>query len=65
MIVYYTGTGNSRYAAEYLASATGDEMMDAVPYIQSGTAAALTSENRGFSSARPMAGAFRAFSGNL
>lgn len=44
MIVYYTGTGNSRYAAEYLASAIGDEMMDAAPYIQSGTAAALTSE---------------------
>lgn len=44
MIVYYTGTGNSRYAAEYLAAATGDEMMDATPVIQSGTAAAWTSE---------------------
>ena len=44
MIVYYTGTGNSRYAAEYLASATGDALVDAAPYIQSGKAAALTSE---------------------
>lgn len=44
MIVYYTGTGNSRYAAEYLAAATGDAMLDATPYIQSGKAAVLTSE---------------------
>lgn len=44
MIVYYTGTGNSRYAAEYLASATGDALVDAAPYIQSGKAAVLTSE---------------------
>lgn len=44
MIVYYTGTGNSRYAAESLASATGDALVDAGPYIQSGKAAALTSE---------------------
>lgn len=44
MIVYYTGTGNSRYAAEYLVSATGDALVDAAPYIQSGKAAALTSE---------------------
>lgn len=44
MIVYYTGTGNSRYAAEYLASATGDALVDAAPYIQSGKAATLTSE---------------------
>lgn len=44
MIVYYTGTGNSRYAAEYLAAAIGDTMLDAATYIQSGKAAALTSE---------------------
>ena len=44
MIVYYTGTGNSRYAAEYLASATGDGLVDAAPYIRSGKAAELTSE---------------------
>lgn len=44
MIVYYTGTGNSRYAAEYLAAAIGDDLLDATPYIQNGKAAALTSE---------------------
>lgn len=44
MIVYYTGTGNSRYAAEYLAAATGDGITDAAPFLRSGDATALTSE---------------------
>ena len=34
MIIYYTGTGNSRYAAQMLASLTGDELMDATELIR-------------------------------
>lgn len=44
MIVYFTGTGNSRYAAQYLAHALGDEIADSFDYIRRGSAAALESE---------------------
>ncbi len=44
MILYFTGTGNSRYAAEILASATGDALHDITPELQSGKAPALHSE---------------------
>ena len=29
MVVYFSGTGNSRYAAEFLAHRLGEELMDA------------------------------------
>ena len=30
MIVYFSGTGNSRFVAEQIAEATGDELVNAV-----------------------------------
>ena len=43
MIVYYTGTGNSRYCAQYLAHHLGDELLDASGFIRNGIAADLIS----------------------
>ena len=46
MVIYFSGTGNSRYAAEVAASETADEIRDAGAYIKEG--------KRGdFSSQRP------------
>jgi ferredoxin len=44
MIVYFTGTGNSRYCAQWLAHALGDEAMDSFRFIRDGIAAGLTSK---------------------
>ena len=41
MIVYFSGTGNSRYCARYLAHQLGDEAVDAFTYIRDGIAAEL------------------------
>lgn len=41
MIVYYSGTGNSRYCAQYLAHQLGDELLDAGHYIRHQIAAEL------------------------
>ncbi|MBR6772251.1 MAG: EFR1 family ferrodoxin [Clostridia bacterium] len=43
MVVYFTGTGNSRYAAELLADALEDECIDSAGYIKNGIAADLVS----------------------
>jgi len=43
MIVFFTGTGNSRYVAQYLAVQLGDSFVDAGKLIQEGTTAALRS----------------------
>ena len=43
MIIYYSGTGNSRYCAEKLAKRLGDEIVDAFAYMRDNTAAALMS----------------------
>jgi ferredoxin len=43
MIVYYTGTGNSRYCAQWLAHGLGEEAVDAFHFIRDGIAAELTS----------------------
>lgn len=43
MIVYFTGTGNSRYCAEFLADRLGDRCVDAFHYIRDGAAAELVS----------------------
>ena len=34
MIIYFTGTGNSRFVAEQIAEATGDELVNAVKYTR-------------------------------
>lgn len=44
MIVYFTGTGNSRYCAQLLASRLGDQTTDVFPFIRSGTGASLSSD---------------------
>jgi len=44
MIVYFSGTGNSRYAAQLLAAQLEDEILDAGTYIKSGEPAVLYSE---------------------
>lgn len=43
MIVYFSGTGNSRYCAEFLADRLQDELLDAAGYIRHGIAADLIS----------------------
>ena len=44
MIVYFTGTGNSRYCAQMLASHLDDELVDSFPFIRNGIAAKLRSD---------------------
>ena len=44
MIVYFTGTGNSRYCAAFLGEQLGDSCLDVLPLLQSGAAADLRSE---------------------
>ncbi len=42
MVIYFTGTGNSRFAARRIAQALGDEAVDAAPWIRAGRGAAFT-----------------------
>lgn len=44
MIVYFSGTGNSRYCAQVMAAELGDELRDSVGFIRSGIAAELFSD---------------------
>ena len=43
MVIYFSGTGNSRYCAQMLAKALNDDLLDAANYIKNGIAAELTS----------------------
>lgn len=43
MVVYFTGTGNSRYCAQMLAAKLEDELVDAAGFIKHGIAAELIS----------------------
>ena len=43
MIVYFSGTGNSRWCADLLANRLQDEVLDSFGYIQNGIAADLIS----------------------
>jgi len=45
MVIYFTGTGNSRYCAQLLSHALDDRLLDAFSYIQNGIAAELTGES--------------------
>jgi ferredoxin len=42
MIIYFSGTGNSRFVAKKLAALTGEELVDAVKYTREGKGAAFT-----------------------
>ncbi len=44
MVIYFTGTGNSRYCAELIAHKLGDEILDSQSYIKNSIAADLISE---------------------
>lgn len=44
MVVYFTGTGNSRYVAEGIALLTNDKLVSANEFIKAGKKANLTSE---------------------
>jgi len=44
MILYFSGTGNSRYAAEVIASVTGDDLHDMTPDLRERKAPVLHSE---------------------
>lgn len=44
MIIYFTGTGNSRYCAQQLSRTLGDELMDSFHFIRDGIAAELLSD---------------------
>ena len=44
MVVYFSGTGNSRYCAEMIADKLDDRLLDSVGYIKNGIAADLISE---------------------
>lgn len=43
MVIYFSGTGNSRYCAQMIAHALNDELLDAAGYIKHGIAAELIS----------------------
>lgn len=43
MIVYFTGTGNSRYCAKMLADQLEDDLLDTFPFLRDGIAPELTS----------------------
>jgi len=44
MIIYFSGTGNSRYCAQLLAQMLGDNLTDAAAYIKKGDKVNLTSD---------------------
>lgn len=44
MVIYFSGTGNSQYAAKVMAEALGDETVDAGRLIKAGQPGAFTSE---------------------
>lgn len=44
MVIYFSGTGNSRYCAQRMAHRLGDKTLDAKEYIKNGIAAELSSE---------------------
>ena len=44
MIVYFSGTGNSRFAAEFLAKRLGDELLDAGRRIKTGERESIHSD---------------------
>lgn len=46
MILYFTGTGNSRYIAERIAEALGDELLSMNDRIKAGDTSSVTSDER-------------------
>ena len=46
MILYFTGTGNSRYIAKRIAEALGDELLSMNDRIKAGDTSPVTSDKR-------------------
>ena len=46
MILYFSGTGNSRYVAERIAKALGDELFNMNDHIKAGDTSPVTSDER-------------------
>ncbi len=46
MVIYFTGTGNSRFAAEKIAEITGDSLLDSAAYTKVGEGMDLLSEDK-------------------
>lgn len=61
MIVYYTGTGNSRFAAEAVQRVLNDECVNAFDYIKNRKKAVLLPKSRMFLCALHIRGAYREF----
>lgn len=56
MILYFSGTGNSRYVAEALAEMTGDAMVNMVSICERGNFRYYIRKNRGYLCVRFMHG---------
>ena len=46
MVLYFTGTGNSRYVAQRMAEALGDELLSMNDRIKAGNTSPITSGER-------------------
>ena len=46
MVLYFTGTGNSRYIAQRIAEALGDELLSMNDRIKAGDTSPVTSDER-------------------
>ena len=46
MVLYFTGTGNSRYIAQRIAEALGDELLSMNDHIKAGDTSPVTSDER-------------------
>ncbi len=44
MVIYFSGTGNSKYCAEFIASKLGDEIIDSFSFIKNGIAGEFISD---------------------
>lgn len=62
MIVYFSGTGNSRYCAKLLAEWLDDTVLDAIPFIREGARQSWPLMRPGSLWRRSIAGSYRMYS---
>ena len=60
MILYFSGTGNSKYVAKRIADALGDEIVNLNDRIKSSDTSPVETGERVIIVTRPMPGVFRA-----
>ena len=56
MVLYFTGTGNSRYIASRIAEALNDELFSINDRLKAGDTSPVATVKRSFSSRRPTHG---------